>query len=70
MMSLPVWLTGPMFLPGGSVSRRVYIWGGLCLGREGLSPGGSLSGRPTRTVMSGWYASYWNAFLFSNTFNN
>ena len=38
--------------PGGSLS-----WRGLC-------PGGLLSWRPPHTVMSGRYASYWNAFLF------
>ena len=45
--------------------------GGHCLG--GLCPGESLSGRPPdrdplrHTVKSGRYASYWNAFLFSNS---
>ena len=55
MMSLPVWLPGPMFLPGVCV-QRVSVWGasvqsGLC--RE--TPQNQKSGR---------YASYWNAFLF------
>ena len=50
---------------GGSLS---HDQGGLRLG--GLCPGGSLSGRPPRqsplgTVMSGQYASYWNAFLLT-----
>ena len=47
IMSLPVWLTGPMFLPGGSLSLvpcSFQMGGGLCPG--GLHPGGSLSGRP------------------------
>ena len=50
---------GPMFLPAG-----------LCLG--GLCPGGrclgwgSLSGRPPCMVKSGWYTSYWNAFLLNS----
>ena len=47
MMSLPVWLTGPMFLPGGYLSLApcsFQVGGGLCPG--GLHPGGSLSGRP------------------------
>ena len=32
MMSLPVWLTGPMFLPGVSVSGPMFVpgGGGLC----------------------------------------
>ena len=55
MMSLPVWLAGPMFLLGA-----------LCLG--GLCPGGSLWGvspqQKPRTVKSGRCTSYWNAFLF------
>ena len=41
--------------------------GGLCPG--GLSGGslsnGSLSGRPPWMVICGWYAFYWNAFLFT-----
>ena len=41
MMSLPVWLRGPMFLPGGSLSRLVSVQVGLCSGS--LCPGGSLS---------------------------
>ena len=56
---------------GGSLSRE----GGLCpggvsvrgsLSREGgLYPGGGglCQGDPSRTVKSGRYASYWNAFL-------
>ena len=47
---------------GGSLSsgRGVSVWG-VSLSREG-----SLSGRPPnrRTVTCGWYASYWNTFLF------
>ena len=51
MMSLPVWLTGPMFLLGRGVSvpGPIIPSGGLCAGwslsREGLCPGGSLSSR-------------------------
>ena len=58
MMSLRVWLPGPMFLQGG-----LYLWshvpskgslsGGLCPGSlcpgglcQGVCVGGSLSGRP------------------------
>ena len=48
--------------PGGLCPRRVSVQGGLCLGGALLCPG-SLSWRPPRTVMSGQYASYWNAFL-------
>ena len=55
---------------GGSLSG-VFVWVGLGPGGSlgGLCPGGSLSGagllgRETpRTVSSGRYASYWNAFL-------
>ena len=70
MMSLPVWLTGLMFLLGdlclcSHVPSRVVsvqgasIQGGLC---QGDPPGH----RPTDMVKSGQYASYWNAFLFYN----
>ena len=38
-------------LSRGSLSRGVSVWEGLCQGDPG-------------TVMSGLYASYWNAFLF------
>ena len=30
MMSLPVWLPGPMFLPGGSLSLVPCSFGSLC----------------------------------------
>ena len=54
MMSLPVWLTDPMFLPGG-----------LCLWSHAPSTGwGSLS-KGSLSENSGRYASYWNAFLLS-----
>ena len=46
---------------GGSMSRRFYV--------QGVSVQGGLLGTPPqtetpRTVTSGQYASYWNAFLF------
>ena len=58
MMSLPGWLPGPMFLPGGSLSMgslsRGICWGGsslsgggVCPGREVSAQAGSLSGRPS-----------------------
>ena len=40
MMSLPVWLPGPMFLPA-HVPQGVSVWRGV------LCPRGSLSGKPT-----------------------
>ena len=52
MMSLPVWLPGPMFLLGVSVPGPMFLLGGgghcpgeggLCPGEGGLCPGGSLS---------------------------
>ena len=49
--------------PGGLCPGGVSVQGGLCLGVSVL--GGLCHGDP-RTVMSGWYASYWNAFLFSS----
>ena len=75
MMSLPVWLPGPIFLPGGPMSLVPCSVGGLCLwshvpSRVSLSGGVSLTQTPwtetplIRTVKSGQYASYWNAFLF------
>ena len=55
---------------GGSLSRESLSGGSLSMGvrvsvhgGEGLCPGGSLLGDPPRTVTSGRYASYWNAFL-------
>ena len=41
------------------LSVILLTWGGV------LCPGGSLSVRPPRTVKTGRYASYWNAFLFT-----
>ena len=113
MMSLPVWLPGPIFLPGslcpeeslswgvsvlgglcpgGSLSWVVSVLGGLCPGslsrgalsrqvsvQGGSCPGGLCLGIPVRetpqtethhTVKSGWYASYWNAFLCSRFLQN
>ena len=83
MMSLPVWLPGPMFLLGGLYRCSCVPFGGLCprgsLSRGSLSRGASLSRgvsvretsrteTPFRTVKSGQYASYWNAFLFNTVF--
>ena len=58
--------------PGGSLSgsglggvsvQGVSVQGGLC-------PGGlHLGDRDPHTVTSGWYASYWNAFLLETIFN-
>ena len=42
MMSLPVWLPGPMFLLGVSLSVLMFLPGDLCPG--GLCPGGSAWG--------------------------
>ena len=58
--------------PGGSLSRGGSVQGGLCPGGalsrgvsvQGVSLSRGVSVRETpRTVTSGWYASYWNAFL-------
>ena len=58
---------------GGSVSRKVRLWGGLYPGglpRGGLNPGGAVSWRggglvrPLRNQKSEWYAFHWNVFLF------
>ena len=69
-------------MTGGSLSEEVSVQGGLYPGGSlsrggvsvpgGLYPGGFLSGgvfiRETpRTVMSGRYASYRNAFLLTNS---
>ena len=82
MMSLPVWLPGPMFLPlpGGSLSMGSLSRGGL-LGRGSLSRGsppfggdeslsrerGLYEGDP-HTVKTRRYASNWHAFLSSCLF--
>ena len=93
MMSLPVWLTGPMLLLGVSVQEGFLSRGFLSKGvsvqdgslsrefsvQRGSLFRGSLSRRfsvqgvsvrgtpptqnPLYTVTSGWYESYWNAFL-------
>ena len=64
-------------LSRGSLSKEVSVQGvsiqsGLCLvgvgglcPRVGVSVQGGLSPGTPRTVKSGRYASYWNAFLFS-----
>ena len=44
--------------------RGVSIQGGLCSG--GLCHGGT----PSVTVVYGWYASYWNAFLLTDIFRH
>ena len=54
---------------GGSLSGGVSVWGGLCLGGSisgGISVQGGLCHGDPRTVTSGRYASYWNAFLLIN----
>ena len=60
MVSLPAWLPGPMFLPGGSLS----------FGGEGLHPEWGMVLPPPMLTFSGGhqsgrYASYWNAFLLN-----
>ena len=67
MMSLPVWLPGAMFLPGGGggLCPEGFCPGGLCL--RGLHPGDLCQGDSPETlytVKSGQYALYWNGFLF------
>ena len=49
-------------LSGESLSRR-GVGPGVSLSRRVSVRGGSLSSIPPRTVTSGQYASYWNAFL-------
>ena len=62
--------------PGGSLCREIHVQEGFCAGRfmrrrvsvqrvsvQWLCWGVSIRVTP-RTVKSGWYASYWNAFLF------
>ena len=56
MMSLPVWLPGPMFLQKGLCPWSKFLPGGLC-------PGVSV-GRPPQNHKSRQYASFRNAFLF------
>ena len=56
MMSLPVWLSGPLFLLGVSVRKRVSL--------QRDDPVLTSSGGQ----QSRWYTSYWNAFLFSYVF--
>ena len=65
-LSRGVSIQGKGLYPGeGSLSReRVSVQGkGLCPGEGSLSRGVSVRETP-HTVTCGWYASYWNAFLF------
>ena len=59
-------VSGPMFLPGGSLS------GGLCQEGRGAVSGGGLCQEipPIVQWTSGWYASYWNAFLLCHFSGN
>ena len=60
-----------LFLPPANEVCEGYVFTGVCpQGGLGLCPGASLSGGlclsdTSRMVTSGWYVSYWNAFLFS-----
>ena len=71
MMSLPVWLTGLCLwshvpsVKGGDLSRGVSVQGVYAWGVS--VRGGSIRETP-RMVMSGRYASYWNAFLIEECF--
>ena len=63
-------VSGLMFLRGG-----VYVQGILSRGflsrlslPEGCLSEGVLSGKPPVRSTSGWYASYWNTFLFEECF--
>ena len=78
MMSLPVWLSDPMFLLGVSVPAPMLLSGGICLGvflsGVSLSRGFFVQGDVCRETPTdrdsplqwtcGLYASYWNAGLF------
>ena len=63
MMSLHVWLPGPMFLPGEGApcawSHVPWMGGGVSV-QGGLCQGDSSGQRLPHTVKGGWYASYWN----------
>ena len=50
-----------------SLSREVSIQGNLCPG--GISVQGVSLSRGVSVRASGWYTSYWNAFLFSSFFS-
>ena len=68
MMSLPVWLPGPMFLQGVSVQRGLPDrdpWTETPLDRDPLDRDPIPVERSPCTLKSGRCASYWNAFLFS-----
>ena len=65
--------TGVCLYTGGISVWRIFVqvvsvWGGVSVQVGGsLSKGVLCQGDP-RTVTSGWYASYWNAFLLSRPF--
>ena len=70
-LCLGVSLSGGVSVQGGLCRGGVSVHGGS-LSRGSLSVGplsGGISVRETpRTVTCGRYASYWNAFLFTNKF--
>ena len=66
MMSLPVWLPGPMVPSRGiSVPGPMFLSG---VSVNSLSRGVSVGRHPPPNQKSGRYASYWNAFLFMQFF--
>ena len=68
MVSLPVWLLGPMILPGVSLvgGEGLCQEGGVSVKGEGDPPIMTSSG----SHCSGRYASYWTAFLLFQATNN
>ena len=53
-------LGGGVMLPGRACSMG---WGACCQG-EVIAPGGGCGDPPHDGYCCGWYASYWNAFLY------
>ena len=56
---------------GGCLARGVGVWPGGYLTQGGVCPGGVyhvtypiMQSTPPPWSLCGWYASYWNAFLF------
>ena len=68
IVSLPVWLPGPMFLPGGSRGGGFSVQDVSVLGVS-LQGRGSPSGRLPTQYGEDRYTSYRNAFLFKCKFN-
>ena len=47
----------------GAYMERGHVWQGACVAGGPAWQGGGMHGKGGNSNCSGWYASYWNAFL-------